>query len=209
MLSTAIIRGDIESTNNKNRVGGIVGSSLTGKVSNCYNCGNVISSGSQIGAILGRGSEANLANGTAVLANCYFLQTDSVNSGLDPVGDGIEVSDIQAKAVGSSELAGLADTLGGSFAADTQNINSGYPVLAWQNTGVYDDPTEESLDGLAVTAVSAASNGSVTVTLDRELIFTKLSESSFSATISVGGAEAETLTLTGISQCGASVALFL
>ena len=64
---------------NSNQVGGVVGYNFSGTVENCYNIGKV--SGSEyVGGVVGY----NISSVT----NCYFLQTETVNTQLQGIGEG-------------------------------------------------------------------------------------------------------------------------
>ncbi len=197
--------GDVTSTDNKNRLGGIAGIVNSTTIYNCYNSGRVISSGSDVGALFGYASDRNISNGTAVLTNNLFLQTDTVNSGLCALGVAITLDEAQAKAADTATLQAAAATLGDAFAADSGNINNGSPVLAWQASGVY--PPVETKNGLSVTGVSTVENGQITVTLNKSLSYISLAGSDFSATIQQGEGEAQTLTITGVTPMGTSALL--
>jgi hypothetical protein len=95
---------------------------------------------------------------------------------------------------------------GGAFLRDINNINNLYPVLTWQNSSEYADPRNESLEGLAVSLVSAE-NGLVSVKLDRQVIFSTLAQNDFTATISIDEGAPQPLEWTGISQVGSKVTL--
>ena len=58
------------------------------------------------------------------IQNCYFLE-NVVNEGNET-----NIEGIQKKS--SEELKAIAEILGESFKQDENNINQGYPVLAWQ-----------------------------------------------------------------------------
>ena len=59
----------------------------------------------------------------------------------------------------ADELKALAETLGEAFAADSQNINGGYPVLAWQNPATQIALGDVNGDGEIDTADAALAYG--------------------------------------------------
>ncbi|MEE0776145.1 MAG: immunoglobulin-like domain-containing protein, partial [Bacillota bacterium] len=167
--------------------GGIVGAGLpqTASLINVYNVGNVLTKDglNYVGAICG---DSNV--NTAVI-NCYYLKTDTINSNLIGIGKpkAEELAGMSPK--NEAELKGLASALGEGFVADTGNINHGYPVLKWESTGVYDPDETEDLD----IASATLNNGSLVVTLNKTLAYTKLQASDFtiSATSQLTGEEAK------------------
>ncbi len=119
--------------------GGVVGN-LSGSgaaVTNCYNTGS--SAGN---AVIG------YAKTTASAANCYYLQGSATADALD--GSGVTVKT-------TVELKCLAATLGDGFVTDDLQINSGYPVLAWQPHGSISAPviTGQPLDAVYQTNTTA------------------------------------------------------
>ena len=115
--------GSVETTCRRGMTGGIAGSSEA-TVINCFNVGKITGpAGNDTSAIASD-------NGGSVFENCYWL-TGSADSGVyrrtyDSV---IEKSEAEMK---SAEMAGL---LGDAFTTDYGGVNSGYPILKWQNTG--------------------------------------------------------------------------
>ena len=120
--------GNIATTSaNECYLGGICGSYFSNTngatLTNCYATGTVTGAkgnASYIGALSPSNNEANYVNS-------YYLE--GTTSGESPkygvTGKGTAKT--------ADELKALAETLGEAFAADSQNINGGYPVLAWQN----------------------------------------------------------------------------
>ena len=107
--------------------GGIVGYLADGSLSDSYNRGRVSTDWSG-GAVVG-----TTDNGVTI-SNCYYLaMADGATDWLDGI---TEKTDEDMKADGF--LAGL-DRGRGVWAADAQDLNGGFPVLAWQagvGTGV-------------------------------------------------------------------------
>ena len=107
-------------------LGGICGSYFSNTdgatITNCYSTSTVIGSGgnaSYVGGLSPIKAEANYVNS-------YYLEGSvsgaSPKYGITGLGT----------AKTADELKALAATLGGSFAEDSENINGGYPILAWQ-----------------------------------------------------------------------------
>ncbi|WP_256758639.1 S-layer homology domain-containing protein [Cohnella sp. WQ 127256] len=111
------------------RVGGIVGQVMNNTpIDNCYNIGMVSGTKNTPGGITG-------FNGTSI-SNCYWLNPESGVAG----GTGTTSS---VTRITSPD--GLLEKLGSAFVADTGNVNGGYPILAWQATGVTGSDTTPSI----------------------------------------------------------------
>ena len=110
------------------------------KITNCYNVGRIIGT-TRSGAI----SDTTKAD---AIVNCYYLK-DCTSNG-KTTGFGTEKTESEMKA---AEMVAL---LGASFHADSANINSGYPILAWQYWGETTYTWNEN--NSSVTAVHAALN---------------------------------------------------
>ena len=65
---------------NSNQVGGVVGRNDEGHVTNCYNTGEVSGTGNRVGGVVGSNSIGNVKG-------CYFLQTETVNTKLQGIGE--------------------------------------------------------------------------------------------------------------------------
>jgi len=107
-------------------LGGICGSYFSNTdgatITNCYSTSTVIGSGgnaSYVGGLSPIKTEANYVNS-------YYLE--GTVSGASPK---FGITGL-GTAKTADELKALAATLGGSFAEDSENINGGYPILAWQ-----------------------------------------------------------------------------
>ena len=107
-------------------LGGICGSYYSNTdgatITNCYSTSTVIGSGgnaSYVGGLSPIKTEANYVNS-------YYLE--GAVSGASPK---FGITGL-GTAKTADELKALAATLGGSFAGDSENINGGYPILAWQ-----------------------------------------------------------------------------
>ena len=107
-------------------LGGICGSYFSNTdgatITNCYSASTVIGSGgnaSYVGGLSPIKAEANYVNS-------YYLE--GTVSGASPKYGITGLGTAKT----ADELKALAATLGGSFAEDSENINGGYPILAWQ-----------------------------------------------------------------------------
>ena len=107
-------------------LGGICGSYFSNTdgatITNCYSTSTVIGSGgnaSYVGGLSPIKAEANYVNS-------YYLE--GTVSGASPKYGITGLGTAKT----SDELKALAATLGDSFAEDSENINGGYPILAWQ-----------------------------------------------------------------------------
>jgi hypothetical protein len=61
------------------------------------------------------------------ISDTYFLQTDTINSGLSNTVDGVTAVD-----EAGLKSADVLTALGSAYIADSENINSGYPIFTWQ-----------------------------------------------------------------------------
>ena len=71
--------GTVTGTVSSDYVGGVVGRNFGGTVENCYNTGSVSGSGNSVGGVVGLNSGS--------VTNCYFLQTETVNTKLQGIGE--------------------------------------------------------------------------------------------------------------------------
>ena len=133
-------------------LGGICGSYFSNTdgatITNCYSTSTVIGSGgnaSYVGGLSPIKVEANYVNS-------YYLE--GTVSGASPKYGITGLGTAKT----ADELKALAATLGGSFAEDSENINGGYPILAWQGA-------KQPLAG------DVNADGTVDVT-DAELVYT-------------------------------------
>ena len=110
------------------------------KITNCYNVGRII-------GVTRSGAISDTTKADAIV-NCYYLK-DCTSNG-KTTGFGTEKTESEMKA---AEMVAL---LGASFHADSTNINSGYPILAWQYWGETTYTWNEN--NSSVTAVHAALN---------------------------------------------------
>ena len=119
--------------------GGITGVFRWGTIKSAYNAGIVKATAK--GGVAGR-LEASSSSRT-VQNVFYFDEYEAVGN-----LNGCTIQNGTATAKTSDELKALAsEDLGDGFAADTNGINSGYPVLAWQNGTVKSDDPEKDDNG--------------------------------------------------------------
>ena len=121
--------------------GGITGVFRWGTIKSAYNAGIV--KAKYAGGVAGR-LEASGSGGFKILEQVYFADE------YDAVGNlnGCTIQNGEAAALSSDALKALtSEELGEGFAADTNGINSGYPVLAWQNGSIKSDDPEKDDNG--------------------------------------------------------------
>lgn len=116
--------------------GGITGVFRSGAIKSAYNAGIVKATAK--GGVAGR-LEASSSSRT--VQNVFYSDEYEAVGNLN----GCTIQNGTATAKTSDGLKALtSEDLGGGFAADTNGINSGYPVLAWQNgTAKSDDPEKD------------------------------------------------------------------
>jgi putative cell wall-binding protein len=139
--NTGTILGKISDSNTG--IGGIAGYVDNSQVTNCYNIGLVSCSAdaaaTRIGSIIGIWASNLSSKGN------YYLQNDAV-SGIgfctheDKAPDATESKTVD-------QMKALAPILGDPYVADTDQINGGYPILAWQSTAVPDERNVKRLAG--------------------------------------------------------------
>lgn len=123
----------------KGVAGGIVGAFRYGTLKNAYNAGLV--EASTKGGVAGR---LEWTGGNKTLQNVFYSDEYEAVGNLN----GCTIQNGTATAKTSDGLKALtSEDLGGGFAADTNGINSGYPVLAWQNGTVKSDDPEKDDNG--------------------------------------------------------------
>lgn len=157
---------DISGTDAKG-TGGIVGAAWNGgTITDCYNAGDIknthnayagIAGSNEVplincynrGKITGVGTSAAIASQnatTATYTNCCWLNTSAnvgVYSSLKSIFAGVV-----SKTSTEMQSEAFLNQMGSAFAADTNNINGGYPVLSWQNPSA---PTGTGVVGTAAT----------------------------------------------------------
>ena len=119
--------------------GGITGVFRWGTIKSAYNAGIVKATAK--GGVAGR-LEASSSSRT--VQNVFYSDEYEAVGNLN----GCTIQNGTATAKTSDGLKALtSEDLGGGFAADTNGINSGYPVLAWQNGTVKSDDPEKDNNG--------------------------------------------------------------
>lgn len=193
--------GDVLDT--RSRIGGIAcyngeGATIincynTGTVSNCgitlYNKGTVTNC-YNIGGVNLTSAISDRYNGSI---NCYYL----ASSGTDKYAT--------AKTEKEMKTADFVTSIKSAYVADDKGINNGYPVLSWQSTSVYPEP--ETTKGIAINSIDDTSNGSITITVNKEFEYLELSPFDFSGTAKIGENEAKELIFTEVEQTGTTVIL--
>ncbi len=157
-------------------VAGIVSAPAKGVIiTDCYNIGNITATGA--GRAAGIAGVLGTGNASATVTNCYnvgVITGTKMIGGVMPIKDankatcensyyldtclvGAENSGFgTAKTESEMKAAAMVALLGASFHADSANINSGYPILAWQYWGETTYTWNE--DNSSVTAVHVALN---------------------------------------------------
>lgn len=119
--------------------GGITGVFRFGAIKAAYNAGIVKATAK--GSVAGR---LEASNSSRTVQNVFYFDEYEAVGNLN----GCTIQNGTATAKTSDELKALtSEDLGGGFAADTNGINSGYPVLAWQNGTVKSDDPEKDDNG--------------------------------------------------------------
>ncbi len=110
------------------------------RIKSAYNAGIVKATAK--GGVAGLGLEASSSSRT--VQNVFYSDEYEAVGNLN----GCTIQNGTATAKTSDGLKALtSEDLGGGFAADTNGINSGYPVLAWQNGTVKSDDPEKDDNG--------------------------------------------------------------
>ena len=119
--------------------GGITGAFRSGAIKAAYNAGIVKATAK--GGVAGR---LDWNNGIKTVQNVFYSDEYEAVGNLN----GCTIQNGTATAKSSDRLKALtSEDLGDGFAADTNGINSGYPVLAWQNGTVKSDDPEKDDNG--------------------------------------------------------------
>lgn len=193
---TAVIQNcanyaDVTGTDAKG-TGGIVGAGWNdGEVRNCYNAGDVINTGNpavggivgsceipvincyNVGEVIGIGNTASIAsnNGGSSYENVYWL-TGTADVGVY----GSSSSEVTEKTSAEMQTEEFVNALGSAFAKDTRGINSGYPVLSWQNPSA-PTGTGEKKEEPESTVTTTVEGGKATVTVDGDKLAEELEDS--------------------------------
>lgn len=146
---------------------------------NSYNAGEVVNA--EKDAVLSGILYTKSGEKTPRITNSYYLNKGGVT---DNYG---------GQAMDETTLKGAAATLSSSFVADTAGVNKGYPVLKWEQTGEF-EPDE--LEGLKLNDATVE-NGKIVVTLNKLLLYTRLSAGDFTIEAKLGpkGSAGETVKL--------------
>ena len=144
VITDCYATGTIRSSSaNECYLGGICGSGFSNTagatLTNCYSVGKIVGTGGNASYVGGLSPDKTAAH----YVNSFYLtgtvSGESPKYGITGLGT----------AKTADELRALASELGSSFAADTKNLNSGYPILKWQAGA------EPVLTGLKITAQPA------------------------------------------------------
>lgn len=177
-----------------NYVGGILGrsdgtptDSSTNIVENCYNVGTVSADGTKGNLYLGAisGYHSNVAAN-----NLYYPKGSATTArgvGNATISDTTTIVKSEDELKSSEMLA----TLGEAFKADDENINQGYPILAWQSAG----------SSAGAYTISASADSSVGIGKDVEvtLSLTHKTETAYNAYFLMVQYDAEKLAYKGIN----------
>ena len=146
-------------TNTGNFLAGGISGSNEGSIENCYNVGKVKSGNPDMAMAIG----TNNMNGP--VSNCWFLDGSAAGGGYYPAL-------IEQGKMTSEEM--KADsfvlTLGSGFVKDTSGINSGYPVLKWQNSSKEAVITEETIAEKGTVKTETSVSGGVSTTIIDESV---------------------------------------
>ncbi len=148
VLNCYNIGGISSNASSYGKAGGIVGDIYVGNVSttvdisNCYNTGGITSASSlpYLGGIVGMGTEYTKINDETkdrydeyiTISNCYYL-TGSADVGYDHEYSSQKMD--ESTSVADMQSTSFVETLNATstyFVKDTKSINSGYPILYWQ-----------------------------------------------------------------------------
>jgi hypothetical protein len=109
-------------------IGGIAGYVQKTKITNCYNIGSISCSAdpaqTRVGSVAGFWASDESSEGN------YYLKSGALH-GIGYFASGETAPDATVSKT-ADQMKALATTLGDAYAADTYQINGGYPVLAWQ-----------------------------------------------------------------------------
>jgi len=144
-------------------IGGIAGYVQKTKITNCYNTGSISCSAdpaeTRVGSVAGFWASNDSSKGN------YYLKSGALN-GIGHCASGETAPDATvSKTV--DQMKALATTLGDAYAADTYQINGGYPVLSWQRPAVNRIAGDNRYDTSAKTALDAYRDGAGTVIIAR------------------------------------------
>ena len=145
--------GDISSTYNC-PTGGISGSNEI-NIYNCFNVGTIAAQSDSFAMAIGTNN-----GGDQTVSNCYWLTGSAPGGGYYNGGSNVSVTEVSAEYMKSAEFLAALNGTGHAFVTDTTpSINSGYPVLAWQNPAAV--PETYTVDFSVI-----GENGTIAATVD-------------------------------------------
>ena len=135
--------GSVTATSSSGAAGGLLGIFRSGTLKNSYS--STVPSAAKAGTVAGR---LDWSNGQKTLSNVYVLSDKAV---MDTVGilSGCTIQNGTAIPKTKDELKALTSAdLSDKFAAGSESINGGYPILKWQNSGSDEpvDPDHPAID---------------------------------------------------------------
>lgn len=138
--------GDINGTN---RAGGIIGqfngTAATNTATNCYNIGKITLSSSSYAY------SGGISGYNGVVSNCYWTNPETATgNNTGSVNDSEKIASPD----------GLSSNLGSAFTADANQVNNGYPILAWQ-AGAAPVPKEPKIEITGSTSLTMQNNSTV------------------------------------------------
>ncbi len=174
-------------------------------ITNCYNTGELKATGTAAGNRSGCGAICGSGYGSAdenKMVNCYSLATVTDT-------DNIAENLITVKSAEEMKTAEFVKTLGSAFAADKNNINNGYPVLAWQNPAKPSSGGSGGGSDVQMPSVTAGDGGKTSLSKDGRALTITLDEGYEIASVTLNGTEKGTSgTLTGLKTGDKVVVVF-
>lgn len=147
--------------------GGIIGNFRAGRLENAYMASEIIGADAASGGKIAGRLEAESQQRT--FANVYYISEPE----FDVIANlnGCTVQNGSAESKTEDELKQLAQALGDAFDSDTNNINSGFPVLKYQNGGDEEEGPESDPNGWDGKSVSepAVEDGAYLISTAEEL----------------------------------------
>ena len=113
-------------------IAGVVGYDNQTDKTNCYNIGE-ISVNECTGVVAALLGHHNSSGSIGRLKNSYYYMEEKIGAVCSGNNGNTAMDTANAYWVDSETLKNMAETLGESYAPDINNINNGYPVLAFQN----------------------------------------------------------------------------
>lgn len=185
--------------------GGIVADFGGTAITNCYNTGELKATGTAAGNRSGCGAICGSGYGSAdenKMVNCYSPATVTDT-------DNIAENLITVKSAEEMKTAEFVKTLGSAFAADKNNINNGYPVLAWQNPAKPSSGGSGGGSDVQMPSVTAGDGGKTSLSKDGRTLTITPDEGYEIASVTLNGTEKGTSgTLTGLKTGDKVVVVF-